>query len=214
MTNYPSIPGVYGGRSVAPRNLFKSGTPEFLPSLASVDATKTRDPGNDDPAVLRAGLLMGRVTAGGKYRAAVIGVTTADAANGATAVTVSAAQAVEVARLKALGGGGNLALKLIGPPAVGGTVATLTLTVTAVDTSTGILTCSAVAAAAVAGSIVAPSDGAQAPTQLLVNQYGADVTDHTGASQDVPMRLVRGGDVDVTMIVNYAGMDASVKAYV
>lgn len=212
-TNH-SAPGVYSGRKLQPRNLFYSGQQSWFPSFAFIAGSLTRDPDHENPALLRAGLVLGKTTATGSYRNTIIGVTTADATNAATSITVSVAQAIEVQRLKTLGGGGNLSLKLIAPPTAGGTVATLALTVTAVNTATGVLTVSAIAAAAVTGSAVVPSDGAEVPSQFQTFQYGVDVVDlATGQSIDAQLRLLRSADINVANIVNYAGLDASVKTW-
>ncbi len=212
-TNYPTVPAVYTARSVTPRNIFKSGTPEYLPSLATIDGTKSRDITNDDITVLRAGTLMGKVTTGGKFRPAIIGILgTATTAATVTSVTVTAAQATEVARLIALAGG-NVALKLVGPPTAGGTVASTSITVTAASGTT--LTVSSVTTPViVVGSLIMPADGSQTIVQILPDQYGVSVTDQAGTSQDATLRLVRSGDIDVTQIVGYSSMDTSVQTYV
>jgi hypothetical protein len=207
ITNYPTVPAVYTSRSVAPRNIFKSGTPAFYPSLATLDGTKSRDTGNDRVAVLRAGLLMGKVTSGGKYAASVLGVTTNAEASGSTSIQAAAAVVTELVRR--VGASGTF--KLIGPPTAGGTVAVETVTYSAASGTD--ITVTATTAAFVAGSLICPTDGSETPTQLLTPQYGVPVTNEFGDSLDQTMRLLRGGDIDVTQIVNYPS-DASLKAWV
>src|SRR5262245_8433383 len=76
-----------------------------------IDGSKTRDPGNGStPQFLRPGLLMGRTTATKKYRNAVIGVSNLAYADNDSTIQTDLATATEIARLKALGGGGNLSL--------------------------------------------------------------------------------------------------------
>jgi hypothetical protein len=70
--------------------------PRASSSTARFPATSAPRP----TSVLRAGLLLGKVTTGGKYRESIIGVTNgAISAGAATTVTVAAAVATEVARL-------------------------------------------------------------------------------------------------------------------
>jgi hypothetical protein len=211
-TNYPSVPAVYTGRSVIPRDIFKSGNPEFLPSLATIDGTKTRDPGNDDVTVLRAGLLLGKITSGGKWRNSIIGLTTGDAAAADTTLTVAAATATEVARLITLAAG-NVSLKLIGVSVASGTVNVTAVTASAASSTTITLT-GAVGVIALTGAIVAPADGAQTPVQLQTKRYPVEVTDFSGTSMDATLPLLKSGDIDVSMIPNYSSLDTSVKAWV
>jgi hypothetical protein len=211
VTNYPTVPAVYSSRSVTPRNIFKSGTPEYLPSLATIDGTKSRDTSNSPVSVLQAGLLMGKITTGGKYRPATIGLLGSAYTSGGTSLTVSAAVATECARLIVLAAG-NISLKAIGPPSAAGTVALTSVTCSAASGTT--LTVADLGVNKAAGSIIAPADGAQTPIQVVTPQYGVPVTDEFAASLDQTMRLLRGGDIDVTQIPFYSTMDTSVQSWV
>lgn len=209
-TDFPTVPAVYTGKSIGPRHVFLSGRPSFLPSLATIDGTKTRDTGNDIVAHVRAGTLMGKVTSGGKWRNSVIGLVGSAYASG-TSMTVAAAVATEVARLITLAGG-NVTLKVTGPPAAAGVVSATSVTCSAASGTTLTIVDPGVAKAA--GSLIGTADGSETPVQLIAQPYGVDVTDTNGTSQDATMDLVRGGDVDVSMIPFYSSMDASVKTWV
>jgi len=112
----------------------------YVPGGAIIDGSKSRDYGNsDNTRGLRAGTLMGRITSGGKWANSVLGVTTVALAGSGTSITVSAASAVEIVRR--IGATGTLSIT--GPEAAAGTVQTKTLTYSAVDTSTGVVTVSA-----------------------------------------------------------------------
>lgn len=115
------------------------GTWSYLavPGGVYIDGTKSRDPGNS-PYIgsLRPGLLMGKITSGGAFAPSILGVTTGASLSTATTRTVSALQAVEIARR--IGTSGTLTVT--GAPTANGTVRQLTLTYSAIDTSTGIIT--------------------------------------------------------------------------
>src|SRR3972149_7120596 len=87
-------------RTATHRKVFFDGRWDYdLAGGKIINGTKSRDPGNTGNIdVLRAGLLMGRVTASGLYAASVLGVTTNAEAIGATTIEVSAAVATELVR--------------------------------------------------------------------------------------------------------------------
>lgn len=184
----------------------------YLPQGRIIDGSKSRDPLNTgDLDVLRNGLLMGKITSGGKYAPSVIGKTTVayDAsATANTSLTVGAATAVEIVRR--IGATGTF--KITGPPTAAGTVATETLTYSAVNTTTGVITITAGNADYVAGSFVRPTDGSE--TILGVLDEFTKVTDPDGTSQDTRLaRLLIGGIVDASQILNWPS-DASLVAWV
>ena len=216
-TQFYSAPGIYTTKSLAHRNIFTTRSQyidQFAPSFSFIDGANSRDFGSSPVGLLRAGVLLGKITATGLYRPFIQGVTSADAASSATTVTVSALNAAELNRLKVAGGGGNLVGKLVGPPTAGGTNATQTLTITAVNTSTGALTVSALSAAAITGSIVTAGDGSAVPVNIVSHSYGTEVVDIYGNAINAAFNLLRGADLLTSMIVGYSDMDASVKAYV
>lgn len=208
-TNFPTITGRYTGRSIEPRQLFKSGVPSYFPSLASLDGAKSRDTTNsDNVALLRAGLLLGKITSGGKYAPSVLGVTGVlhDTSAVTTVMTLPATTVTEIARR--IGTSGTF--KIYGPPTAAGTVATETVTFSAIATATTI-TITATSADFAAGSLIMPADGSEAHSQFVTEPYGVDVLDINGTAIDHPVRLLKSGDIDTSMIVNYSSFDASVK---
>lgn len=136
------VPGLIAERSATPRRILVGGLPTLLPVSKVIDGSKARDPLNTgDLDVLRNGLLLGKITSGGKYAPSILGVLAAayDASADTTEMTVSAATAVELVRR--IGSSGTF--KLTGPPAASGTVQTVTVTYSAVDTTTGVITVTA-----------------------------------------------------------------------
>lgn len=212
-SNFPTAPGVYSGRSIQPRNLFASGTPQFFPSFKFIDGSKSRDTDNSDAVnLLRAGLPMGEITSGGKYAPSILGVLASmyDAVYDETSLTVPVATAAEIVRR--IGATGTI--KLIGPPTAAGTVATGSKAYTDVNTTTGVITlASAFSADFVAGSIIAPADGSEAPSQFVTEPYGLDVLDINSSNIDRTMTLLKQADINTSMIVFYSSLDASVQTW-
>lgn len=134
--NPRALPGVGSDRTASNRNILTSAVGlVFKPAGVIVDGSKARDPGNSgDIDVLRAGMLMGRITTGGKYAPSIIGTLGDDYDGAATQMnTLTVAEAAEITRR--LGASGTF--KLTGPPAADGTVRTETITYSAVGTGSG-----------------------------------------------------------------------------
>lgn len=128
----PSI----GSESISPyRNVFTDGSVGYLPGANGViDYTKSRDPGNTLlTTTLRPGLLMGKVTSGGKWAPSVLGLTAAALTSTGTSLTVPEAVGDEIVRR--IGATGTF--KLTGPPTAAGTVRTMTATYSAVAAASG-----------------------------------------------------------------------------
>lgn len=136
-------PGMRSSLSAELRRVLSSTSPQFLIGNRWIDGTKARDPGNT-PYVecLRAGLVMGKITSSGYYANSFFGTLTNAEVTGSTQLEVSAAAATEIVRR--IGASGTL--KVTGPPAASGTVRTLTYTYSAVNTSTGAITVTALGA--------------------------------------------------------------------
>ena len=206
------VPGVGSTRSAGYREILVSQTGlMLLPAGKIIDGSKSRDPLNTGYVdVLRCGLLLGKITASGKYAPSVLGVSTVAYTSGAVSLTVSAATATELVRR--IGESGSA--KLIGPPSASGTVATLTVTYSAVNTTTGVITVSDLGANAVAGSLLVPADGSEDPLCLFGQPEGLKVTDPDGTSLNVELaRGIVGGQIDASQIINYPS-DSSLKAWV
>lgn len=136
---FVGMPGVSVEKIAKQRVVAADGYPSFLPSGKVVNGAKTRDPDNTDPTRMRAGLLMGPITATGLLANSVIGRSTGALANGGTTLALSAAQATELVRRV----GATGTFKLTGPPAASGVVRSVTAAYSAVNTSTGDVTITA-----------------------------------------------------------------------
>jgi hypothetical protein len=199
------LPGIGALRTSTPREILAANTQfaQYLPGLRTIDGSRSRDPLNSpDVDVLRAGMVFGKTTAGNgaKYAPSILGVLSITAAAAATSLTVSTAVATELVRR--IGATGSF--KLTGPPSAAGTVATQTVTYSLVNTSTGVITCTAIGAAAIAGSFVQPTDGSETPITLLANRWGVKVTDLSGSSTDtLEDQFLVAAHVKTANIVNY-----------
>jgi hypothetical protein len=218
-TEYRSVPGTYTGNTFQTRNIFRElSTRQYFPSLAIIDSTLTRDIGSSPTSLLRAGLILGKVTTGGKYRNSIIGLTNgAISAATVTSVTVAAATATELARLIAVAGG-NVTARIFGPPSAAGTNAATTITVTAASGTT--LTVSSVALPAyVDKSLIQATDGSQTPVTVIGDPAGIDVNALDGSNIDqMEGRFLRAADVYSNMIIagatDITGLDASLKTWI
>jgi len=204
------LPGIRAEITATPRHVFRGGPVAYLPGGGVIDGTLSRDSGNTgDTDRLRAGLLMGKVTSSGKYAPSILGVTDA-AYSGGTTLDVTAACAVEIVRR--IGTTGTF--KIIGPPTAGGTVATATVTYSAVNQTNGNVTITALGSNFISGSFIAPTDGSDDPVSLIADGYPIKVTDYSGASQDqewpqIPIR----GTIESGQIINWPS-DTSLQAWI
>lgn len=165
-----------------------------------VDGALSRDPQNTgDVDTLRAGIMLGRITASGKYAPAILGVSTAALTTVATTLVVSAATATELVRR--IGSSGTF--NLTGPPSGAGTVVTQQVTFSAVDTGTGDITITATGTAFISGSFVQAEDGSEIIRLLLKDLFGINVTDQDNLDQDASVILLIAGQVDVDKIIDY-----------
>jgi hypothetical protein len=214
-SNPQGKPGVVGNYTSQPREVFYSGRQfaEFWAPPVTVDGTNSSNPSNAPYTwLLWAGMPMGRITASGKYANSILGLTAAAVASAATSITTDVNTAAEIVRR--IGASGTF--KLTGPPAASGTVATQVVTYSAINTTTGVITCTALSAAAVAASLIQPTDGSEAVLTLLCETDGLQVIDQTHTNRvDVfcGTLLAGGGTINTGMIVNYPS-DPSLKTYV
>jgi hypothetical protein len=214
-SNPQGKPGVVGNYDSQPREVFYSGREfaQFWAPPVTIDGTNSSNPLNAPYVwLLWAGTLMGQITATSKYANSVIGLTGAAAASAATSVSTDVNTAAEIVRR--IGASGTF--KLTGPPATGGTVATQVVTYSAVNTTTGVITCTALSAAAVSGSFIQPTDGSESIVTLLCEVDGLQIVDQTRTNRvDVfcGTLLAGGGTINTGMIVNYPS-DPSLQEYV
>lgn len=212
----PGKPGIQTTYSATPIELFYSSAADakFIPGPVTVDGTLSGNAANT-PYVwaLQAGQAFGKVTSGGKLATSIIGSTTAAIVSGATTVTTSAAVATELLRRS----GATGTFTLTGPPTAAGTVAATVVTPSAINTTTGVITITAIAVAKVTATWIQPSDGSETITTLLAAPWGLRVIDGTpGSGNRVDVFANRmwagGGIVNTANIINYPA-DASLKAY-
>lgn len=204
------LPGIRAPRTATHRPILLTGAYTFLAQGRVIDGSKARDPLNTgDLDTLTAGVVMGKITSSSKYAPSIMGVTTVAVAIGDTTITVGAATAVELNRR--IGSSGTF--KLTGPPAASGVVATETITYSAVNTTTGVITCTATVNAFVAGSFVRPTDGSEVPLSFIPDGYGLKVTDIDGTSVDTEFPQVPvAGVLDASQLRNWPS-DTSLQAW-
>jgi hypothetical protein len=237
-TNPNEMPGI--GTTIVsvykPIWLGKGGV-RYLPGGATIDGNNARDPANTYSGnlpnaqtsyvnVLEPGLLMGKIASTppvgsaasvGMYGASVLGLTSAAILASATSFKVPIAVGQEIIRRL---GGTTGSLYLTGP-AVANTapVNQQAVTVSNVaatgDGSTYTVTCSALADAAVAGSLVQPADGSQIIKTFVDEEDGIRVTDMNGNGLPIqfPRVPIAGGVVNAPNIVNYPS-DTALQAWI
>jgi hypothetical protein len=216
MFNVPNgKPGVLLNLTAVPREIFYSGREraQYIAAPVTVDGNLTSCPSNA-PYIFQilAGMLLGRVTATQKFSNSVLGLTSSATASGATTIQTDVNTAAEIVRR--IGATGTF--KLTGPPAAAGTVAVQVITYSAVNLTTGAITCTATGAAAVTASLIQPTDGSETILTMVGDLWGIKVTDQTNVTRlDVfdPQLLLAGGTINVQMIVSYP-TDPSLQAYV
>lgn len=194
------MPGLGTEKTTEPRSIFwGNGRGRYLPGGKVLDGSEARDPLNTGYLdTIRAGMLMGKITASGLFAPTVIGVLV-NSADGGTGFSVSAATAVELDRR--LGSCG-----VVGPPSAAGTVASQSGTISSVNTTTGAVTMGAsLGAAAIAGSLVVATDGSETPLGILAEPQGMKVTEDDGTTNiDLELsKLCVGGDIDTAMVLNW-----------
>ena len=215
-TNFQSVPGTRTGPSITPRNIFVSTQANqinYAPSFLFLDGTLGRDAGqlasSNPTSLIRPGNILGKITATGKYRPSVLGLTAGTCSG--TTLTVTAAVASEVSRLLAATAA-NVTLTLAGPTSTGATQTVNTETaVVSTVTGTTLTMAGTLTHSYVTRSIVMPADGSQ--TGLVVfadNVFGTDVTDINGNSIDQTLNMwLRGADLLASMIPNLVTDDYS-----
>jgi hypothetical protein len=214
LTNITGKPGVLTTYIAQPRELFYSSraNAHFLPGPLTVDGTLSGNAANAPYTwLLFAGMPVGRVTSSGKYATSILGATTSATAANATTVQTDVNTAAEI--IRRIGTSGTF--KLTGPPAAGGTVAIQVVTYSAVNTTSGAITCSAASDAAISGSLIQPADGSETIITLIADTWGLKVIDALNSTRvDVfdPELWAGGGIVNTGMIVNYPA-DSSLKAW-
>lgn len=213
LSQVQGLPGMRAAKTVTHRMVTRGGwIPSILPQGRVIASAKTRDPGNTpDVTRVRAGMLMGKITATGLYAASILGATTNAEAAASTSVEVSAAVAVELVRR--IGATGTF--KLTGPGSAGGPVISETVTYSAVNTSTGAITVTALTNNFIAGSFVQPTDGSEDVLTFIPSGAPVMVTDFDGNDIDtefgqVPIDCI----VDSSQLLPVWPSDTSLQAWI
>lgn len=212
----PGLPRVGTAASATHRIVYKQA--DWTSMLAQgriIDGDQSRDVGNTgDIDVLRAGLLMGKITATDKYAPAFVGAITEAYTSGGTELTVSVAAAVELARL--VGQSGTTELVAVGPPSAAGTVAATAFTHSAIDTETGVITVTSLGVNKIAGTLIGVNDGRYTPVSVIPDGYGVKVTDVDGTTDlDVqyPALPIAGVIISANLLPVWPS-DASLRAWI
>ena len=202
-----------------PRDIFYSdrNKAQFFSPPPAVDGTASSNPQNS-PYVwqLWAGQIVAKESASNIFATSILGQSTVALTTIATTIVTDVNTATEVVRR--LGGSGTLTLT--GPPTSGGTVASATVTYSAVNTSNGHITISATGVAFVAGSWIGPVDGTQLDGTsslytLIGDINGVKVIDQlntTRVNGYADSLYAGGGIINVNYIVNYPA-DTAMQAY-
>lgn len=194
--------GLRTGRGSTPRAIFWGGTKAYRPGGGLIDCVKTRDVLNTDSQLaLRAGLLMGLVTATGRWANCYAGLSNAAYTATATSLTLTLTTAAELLRRN----GATGSLSLIGPPTANADAVTnQTLAYSAIDTATGVVTVTGTGTtASVSGSLIGFADGSQVPDSFL-DDGNPFLVATTAAGTDVT-----GGTIGWPSIPNHGMVDES-----
>lgn len=217
-------PRIGSERRVTHRTVSRQGFWDFLANGAAVKVTKSRDPGNtEDIALLRPGLLMGKITSGGLYAPSVIGLSSGALTSTGTTLSSSAAIATELVRR--IGSTGTF--KLTGPPTAAGTVRTLTATYSAASTTTGDITITALGVnevqtvnlvtAATAGTIrlvvqkpdgtkvLTPTAAWSATDATLLSNLQTALDTATGVTNGIVATAIAATDTDLGVVLTFSG---------
>ena len=195
--------GTIQTQTATPRNVLWGGKPDLLPGGVVIDGSKARDIGNSPVFDLRAGLLIGKRTSNGLWAPSIIGTTSADYSSGGTSLTVTTATATEIVRR--IGSSGTF--KITGYTSGDTSVTTASVTFSAVDTSTGVVTVSDIGDDFDSGSFIQPDDGCETILGILGDVYGIRVVDEDQNDIDVPVSdVIIGGIIDTDYIVHYPSL--------
>lgn len=201
---YPGVAGLGTARSSDHRKVLLTEQGAVIyPQGLVIDGDNARDPDNTgDVDVLRAGMLVGKISASGLIGATVIGKSAGAYTSGGVSLTLTTQAATEV--LRRFGSSGTGEIKIVGAPTNAGTVAEVDITHSAVDVATGVVTVTDLGANFVSGSLILANDGCEEILGIINDGFGIKVTDADDANIDVPLPdLVVGGVVKAEQIVNW-----------
>lgn len=198
MSHPQQLPGVRTTGQSTFRKVTR-GTAEYLPGTTDlIDSRLSRDIGHADALTLRPGLMLGRTAATRKLRPSIIGTLT-EAHTAGTSLDVPIDLAAELARLFAHG---EADFTLIGPATAGGTIVTTPVTITAIDPEGTLTLSSTTGTNRIAGSFIAPADGAQTPVTFVPDGDGIRLADEAGQVEDAPVpRFPISGVIDSSRLI-------------
>ena len=202
------VPFADSGFALQPRKVVRGATADWYPGNTVLDGNLADDPDNANtnmPWYLRAGMVLGLVTASKKFAPSILGVLQSaySHTNSLDAhLFVTPAQAVAIARRMAYDL--TTTLTLTGPPTASGTSVQQTVTVSSINTITGNITMTgALGADAIAGSLVGGVDGSQNPLTVLDKEDGLVIVTPMFVRYDAGFALLTRGTLLTANIVNY-----------
>lgn len=209
------VPGIGSTYTATPNIVLQnSAGVEYLEGGRIIDGTASGDWTNPtQPAILTSGIPMG-LTSGNKYAPSIIGILTADAASSATTLIVSAAQAVELARRTTAASATTF--YIYGPASTGASIATETVTFSAINTSNGHITVTATTNAYKAGSVITAIDGSGLALCLAEGPSGYPIwcLDGLGNRVDTQMpKMIVAGHLVTANIPGYSSLSADTKKW-
>jgi len=202
-----TVPRVGSEVPSTPRQILWSPNGKLvLPGGKIIDGAESRDPLNTGYLhTIRAGMLMGKITASGKYAPSVLGLVATDTSTGSPNVEVVESAGDELERR--VGASGNL--RLIGAPTDTGVVAiSASLAYNSIGAAAGgkrtIVLAANCPAVYVDGSFLCAADGTHLPLGLIAKETGYRVTDLDGNNLDIEMHeMLIGGCIKASQILNY-----------
>lgn len=212
------LPGIKTSRTYTPRDVLLTdiGAEYLAGSRKVIDASNSRDPDNTGNVdVLRPGLFMSKIESTGLYAPTIIDYIETAYGAGVTSFTLSAAAATELNRR--YGGTGAEEFYVAGMstnvfsdetalPSMEG------ITHTAIDTTTGVVTCSALQNEYPYGFLVIAGEAVRTPslgqlTNTVILNDTIKVTDVDGNNVDVAFpRFLIAGQINTARLINYPNL--------
>lgn len=210
------LPGIKTSRTATPRDVLMTDQGVVLrPSSLVIESGEARDPDNTGNVdVLRGGLILSRNDTGGAYVSTIIGLTGASISGTGTSLTLTTQAATEL--LRRYGTSGTAEFAIIGSTAGGSgdedEVPTMeVLDHSAINTSSGVVTISAITNGFPSGSLIIAGEAVQneangqlTHTYVLIDRWGIKVTDEDGNSITTALaQPLESGMLNTARIINY-----------
>lgn len=218
-----ALPGMGVQQDALGRRIFWSVDHKvFAPGGLTISGSNSRDVANlavntsySNSDILRAGTVLGKITASGFYAPAILGTINAAWNGYGTTLSTTAAVAVEIVRR--IGQSGQL--RVIGAASANAAVSAVNsqnVAFSAVNVTSGAITVTATNVNCVNGGFIGADDGSYVPKCLIAKEDGIEVVDRFGSSYDAQLpEACIGGDITASMIVNYptdTGLQGWLKA--